>query len=67
MGGIHIKEYILYILRPTSYSNQAIVVKSKDSVVLEEKHKDQWNRIDIPEIGPQKHTQLIFKSDAKAI
>lgn len=62
MGGI-----TLPILRPTSYSNQATVVKSKDSVVLEERHKDQWNRIDIPETGPQKYTQLIFKCDAKAI
>ena len=38
-----------------------------DSMVLAQKHLDQWNSIENPEMDPQMYTQLIFDKAGKNI
>ena len=55
------------VASPNIKAYYIISVIKRASLLAEDRHRYQWNRIGNPEIDPHQYAQLIFDKDAKTI
>ena len=55
------------VASPNIKAYYIISVIKRASLLAEDRHRYQWNRIENPEIDPHQYAQLTFDKDAKTI